>query len=113
MISYLDKIRFLHPTIQRVMQVHRDNDGNYLGYDGVVWENEEILKPTKEELDAIPDEQVVAFLKKEEKDNRIKALFSDDSNVAVYLMMKAQDPTLTKTKFLNMIDKFKEDFKDG
>lgn len=64
MINYFDKILYLYPNIQRVMYWHTQQDGTPWddAYDGIVWENTEIEKPSKENLDALDDSVVEAEL---------------------------------------------------
>lgn len=55
MINYFDKILKLYPGIQGVAYWHTQQDGTPWEdpYDGIVWENAEIKKPTKKQLDAV------------------------------------------------------------
>jgi len=109
MITYLDKIRFLHPGIQHVMQWHTDEEGNKLGYEGIIWENTEIEKPTKEVLDAISDSAVEAWLEAERKANLLHEMFRKPEVAAIYMYMKSIEPTLTKEKFIDRLEAMKED----
>ena len=64
MSSYFDKVLVLYPGIQHVVYWESAYDGTPWAdpYDGLVWENTDIKKPTKEELDAVTDEQLAASI---------------------------------------------------
>lgn len=94
MVTYLDKIRYLHPGIVQVMQWHTDNEGNELGYEGIVWENAAIIKPTKEELDDIPDYLVEEFLLEEQRNDLVKSVENDLQMKALYALAKQNNPGL-------------------
>lgn len=53
--TYLDRVLYLYPGIQGVTFWQTQPDGTPWNdaYDGIVWENTEIKKPTKRQLDAI------------------------------------------------------------
>jgi hypothetical protein len=55
MIDYLDRILYLYPEIQGVSYWHTQYTGEAWDdlYDGIVWENTEIPKPSKEQLEAL------------------------------------------------------------
>lgn len=94
MVTYLDKIQYLHPGIERVMQWQSDNEGNPLGYEGIIWENTEIPKPTKEELDNIDDEIVELFLEEQRRENIVKSVENDLQMKALYALAKQNNPGL-------------------
>lgn len=54
-MNYLEKVLKLYPNIQGVMYWHTQQDGTPWKdtYDGLIWENTEIPKPTKKQLDAV------------------------------------------------------------
>ncbi len=86
MITYLDKILYLYPTIQRVMLWETRYDGTPFEdpYDGIVWENTEIDKPSKEILDAIPEALVIAAKKEKQLDALCESLKSDFTTKMMY-----------------------------
>lgn len=104
MITYLDRIRFLYPNIQNVMQWQTDEEGNKLGYSGILWENKEIKKPTKEELDNIPTELVEMFLEEERKDALVESVRNDLQMKALYALAKQNNPGLTFRSYVLSIN---------
>lgn len=60
-ISIMDKVLHMYPKIQRVSYWCTQFDGTPWDdpYDGLVWENEDVPKPTKDLLASIPDEKVM------------------------------------------------------
>jgi len=102
-ITYLDKIRYLYPNIQRVMQWHTDAEGNELGYDGIQWENTEIDKPSKAALDAIPDADVLAFLADQKLDALCDELKTDVMAKMMYFAEKKSNPNLTFKDYIKSI----------
>lgn len=88
MITYLDRILYLYPTIQRVMYWNTKKNGKPWDdpYDGIVWENTSIMKPTKTQLDAISDLDVITAKIKREADQQIQS--------QVLMILKTKDPTV-------------------
>jgi hypothetical protein len=72
MVSYFDKVLYLYPNIQNVMYWHTQYTGEPWNdpYDGLEWNNTEIPKPSKEELDALNDLIVEVELKRREEVGR-------------------------------------------
>lgn len=64
MTDYLQKIQYLYPGIQGVMYWHTQSDGTPWNnpYDGIVWENTDIEKPSQAMLDELNDEIVTKEL---------------------------------------------------
>jgi predicted nucleic acid-binding Zn-ribbon protein len=69
MITYLDRVRYLYPDIQRAMYWQTQYDGKEWDdpYDGLVWDNPDIRKPSKETLDALNENVIIAELQKREE----------------------------------------------
>ncbi len=92
MVNYLDKILYLYPDIQRVSYWHTQYDGKEWAdpYDGIVWENIEIKKPSKKKLDDLNDNVVMATLLKRKDDQR-KLLRDEEASENLVLKCKYQD----------------------
>ncbi len=89
MITYLDKILYLYPNIQRVSYWYTQYDGTPWddNYDGIVWENIEIEKPSKATLDALDDAIVESELNAR---NEMMRKTSRNEKYADDLYMKAR-----------------------
>lgn len=121
MVTYLDKILYLHPNINDVMQWHQKSSQHPLcapeddmkpwenPYDGIVWNNKTIPKPTQEELDAIPDEDVLASKEERRKRERDLKAIGNESLVATFLLVKERDPNLTFRAYLDYFEEKKQD----
>lgn len=110
MITYFDKILYLYPDIQRVSYWHTKYDGSEWDdpYEGIVWENIEISKPSKETLDDLDENTVASELKnREEKEkfnqevNRVK---EDVIGKAAFFVFKQSSPSATVEDFVNYIN---------
>lgn len=80
MANYFDKIKYLYPDIQGVSYWGTQYDGKEWNdpYDGIVWENKEIAKPSKKILDSLNENVVIAELQKREE-AAVKAQISRDT----------------------------------
>lgn len=97
MANYYDKIQYLYPDIQRVAYWFTQYDGTPWDdcYDGIVWENTDIAKPTKAELDALDDATVDAELAARTEQKRKTARDAKYQN-DVYMIAKYEDYKLTQ-----------------
>jgi hypothetical protein len=105
MVTYLEKIQYLYPGIQKVMQWDANFDGTPFNdpYDGVVWENTEYDKPSKEVLDAIPDEDIIASQKEKELNALCDSLKNDTMAKMMYMMEKKSNADLTFKDYIKSI----------
>ncbi len=106
MITYLDRVLVLYPTIQHIMYWNTQKDGTpWLDpYDGLIWENIEITKPTKEELDLVTDQQVLDYqeaLRIQARDLLAKKSLSVISNFNIY---KQTNPDATFSEYLDILE---------
>lgn len=110
MINYFDKILYLYPDIQGVSFWHSKFDGTPWDhpYDGIVWENKDIRKPTKEELDALNDSEIERILnerkedkRKEERNQREK---KDLALIATFLEHKKTNPDVKFKDYLDYLE---------
>ena len=102
MITYLDKVQFLYPNIQRVMYWHEKNSEADFDdpYDRLLWENTDIEKPTKEILDAIKDEDVIVAKEATIVAQKETLLKEDPLFKIVLAREKLEDPTVTADKLI-------------
>ncbi len=109
MSTYLDKAMVLHPGIQHVMYWGSQYDGTPWAdpYDGLVWNNKEIPKPTKSELDAVTDPMVTASKEVDRKKERDKIEKDNLSLVASYNIEKKANPNLAFSDFLDELENTK------
>lgn len=110
MVTYLDKVLYLHPNIEGVMYWHTQYDGTHWAdaYEGLVWENTEIAKPIKAELDALDDSVVAAELARRAEVKR-KAVRDDQakSNLTIlagYDTYKASNAIATLSDYLDYLE---------
>jgi hypothetical protein len=82
MTTYFDKVLYLFPGIQGISYWQTQYDGTPWAdpYDGLVWENQDIRKPSKETLDALNENVIIATLQKREEAAR-KAQISKDTPI--------------------------------
>lgn len=123
MATYFDKIMYLYPNIQGVLYWHTQstfhnitgkNDMAYDGvpwpnaYDGLIWSNTDILKPTQEELDALDNASVDAQLsirkEKARKISRDTKAKSDLALMALYDASVKSGSGLTLTQYLDQLE---------
>jgi hypothetical protein len=110
MVTYLDKIRHLYPNIQQVMYWHAQQDGKPWEdpYEGIIWENTSIPKPSKEDLDAIPASEVenaVEVRKEIERKTLRDSKYSSDLTIkTAYLTYKAHFPNITLSTYLDLME---------
>lgn len=110
MINYLDKVLYLYPDIQRVSFWETQYDCTPWNdpYDGLVWENTDIEKPSKETLDALDDAVVSAELdlRKETARKAARDAFYQDD---IYMKLKFNDylqvhANATFSQFLDSVE---------
>jgi hypothetical protein len=110
MANYLEKVLYLYPNIQKVMYWHTQYDGTPWNdpYDGFVWENQEIEKPTKAFLDAIDDalvEKELADRKETARKSARDAKYQKDiTTLAGYDTYKAENPNKTFSEYLDYLE---------
>lgn len=109
MVSYLDKILYIYPNIQGVVYWYEQYDGTPWPdpYDGIVWNNETIAKPSKKELDALDDDKVQeVLLYRENQRNltqQVQDAKADPSVLAAYYVYKQSNPSATLTNFISYL----------
>lgn len=110
MITYLDKVLYLYPTIQGVVFWQTQYDGTPFTdpYDGLKWENTEIAKPSKVELDALVNAVVETVLaarasvaRKEARDAKYA---SDLTIISNYEQWKATNENKTFSEYLDFLE---------
>jgi len=106
MITYLDRVLVIHPDIQNVMYWQSQYDGTPWNdpYDGLVWENKEIPKPSKKELDAVLDSDVLAKKEVDRKLSRNEIKLKDLTMVGLYEMEKKSNPELAFSDYLDSLE---------
>jgi hypothetical protein len=110
MANYFDKVLYLYPNIQRVAYWYTQYDGTPWSdpYDGLIWENTEIEKPSKATLDALDDATVETELANRAETARIGALVDkhkDDLSMKnSYNIAKQSNSELTFRKFIIDLD---------
>lgn len=122
MITYFDKVLYLYPKIQGVMYWqscpgHLSSTGKAHEwedlYSGLVWDNPEIPKPSKEELDALDDQIVATELARRDEEDR-KAhrdeQYKNDPTIKAALYIERKDnPTISLSKMLDKLEALKAD----
>jgi hypothetical protein len=105
MITYIDKILYLYPGIQRVSYFHTQSDGTPWQdpYDGIVWENESIPKPTKEALDQVTDYEVQTDKYSKDREALEKQYDADIVIKSSYLMYKSRYPEITFSRYIDLM----------
>jgi hypothetical protein len=110
MIAYIDKVLYLYPEIQHVVFWHTQYNGEPWddSYDGLIWENIEIAKPSKAELDALDDIVVEAELTRRaevaRKAARDAKYATDLSIIANYQAWLVQNAGKTFSDYLDYLE---------
>lgn len=109
-VSYFDKIMYLYPGIQGIMQWYTNQNGDPLPnpYMGIEWSNTIINKPSQEALDALDDITVQTELNRRLSET-VKAAFLDTlltdlTQKAAYLNYKAANPSTTPSSYYDYIN---------
>jgi hypothetical protein len=112
MATYFDKCLYLYPTLSQVTYWNTQYDGTPWNdlYAGLIWENTEIAKPSKSELDALDDSIVELELARRAEVQR-KALRDETykSNLQVvqgYQTAKLASGALTFSEYLDSLESF-------
>lgn len=112
MVTYLDKVLYLHPNIERVVYWHEKCEQAPYddAYDRLLWENTEIPKPTKEELDALDDALVtseqelqIEIARKKARDEKYKADLNMVANYSAYKNASPQN-LMTFSEYLDWLE---------
>lgn len=112
MITYFDKCIYLYGYISGIKYEYKKFDSTEWEdlYDGLSWENPDIQKPTKSELDALDDEIVEIELKRraevERKKLRNEKYKNDLILKASYSDYKKSNPKATFSDFLDFLEIF-------
>lgn len=110
MITYLDRALVMYPGIQHVVYWYTQQDMTPWEnpYDGLVWNNTEIPKPTQAMLDTITDEQVL----EQKQENRIIArdqMFKQDLNIVANFMSHLQNhPGTSFSEYLDYLEQVQQ-----
>jgi len=109
MADYLDKVLYLYPKIQGVMYWYSKYDGSDWEdlYDGLEWNNSEIPKPTKEELDALDDSIVEAEISRRAKEQQelreLEEAKKDIGVLAGYSVYKSSNKSASLKDYLDYL----------
>jgi hypothetical protein len=112
MVTYFDRLMYLYPNTQGITYKFTKDDGTSWDdpYDGLVWENNTIAKPTKEAIESIDDTVVATELANrkelERKTVRNAAAVKDVSIVQAYQVAKNVDSGLTFSAYLDSLEDF-------
>lgn len=109
MVTYLDKVLYLYPNIQGVVYWHERNPmaDSDDPYERLLWENKDIPKPSREDLDNVTDEQIAG---KKEQDTKASAVsnFETDKTLSVIyellIDLKSKVDTLTTEQAKAAVD---------
>lgn len=105
-MTYFDKILYLYPNIREISYQHSQIDGTPWDdpYDGLIWENKDIPKPSKQTLDAV-DENVILQKKNTDAEQRKIQEIKDNPIFKILLAQeKKRDGTATSDKLIENVD---------
>lgn len=109
-MTYFDRALYLHPDIEGVVYWYAQQDGTPWddAYDGLMWNNTEVAKPSKAELDALDDAIVEAALNSRKEAKRKQKRDEDaEKNITVlsnYDIYKQTNPTKTLSEYLDYLE---------
>lgn len=110
MTNYFHRVLYLYPDIEGIMYWYTQQDGTPWNdsYDGLIWNNNQIAKPTKAELDALDDATVEAELNSRKEAKRKQKRDEDaEKNITVlsnYDIYKQANPTKTLSEYLDYLE---------